>query len=86
MRAVDGISLTDYFMGSCSHTDHNDPRPWWRVDLGRVEPVAEVYIVNRGDCCGFRLTRFQIRVGRLNCTYSKDFYVFYQQSAELRPV
>ena len=66
MTAVDGISRTDYHMGSCSHTDHNEFEPWWRVDLGRVEPVAEVYIVNRGDCCGIRLREFQIRVGRLH--------------------
>ena len=67
MRAVDEISSTHFFLGSCSHTDTRDRKPpWWRVDLGRVEPVTEVYIVNRGDCCGFRLTRFQIRVGRLH--------------------
>ena len=38
--------------------------PWWRVDLEQVEPVNEVYIVNRGDCCGFRLNPFEIRVGK----------------------
>ena len=38
--------------------------PWWRVDLGQVEPVNEVYIVNRVDCCAFRLNPFEIRVGK----------------------
>jgi len=38
---------------------------WWRVDLLQVEPVSEVYIVNRGDCCGYRLNNFEILVGRL---------------------
>ena len=38
--------------------------PWWRVDLRQVEPVNEVYIVNRGDCCGDRLNPFEIRVGK----------------------
>ena len=69
-KAVDGISSTIYSLGSCSHTDHNEPKPWWRVDLGRVEPVTEVYIVNRGECCGFRLSAFQIRVGRLHLQHS----------------
>lgn len=38
--------------------------PWWRVDLEQVEPVNEVYIVNRGDCCGEGLNSFEIRVGK----------------------
>jgi len=62
-KAVDGNSNTRYFDGnSCTHTK-NEANPWWRVDLGRVEPVTEVYIVNRGVCCGWRLGSFEIRVG-----------------------
>lgn len=65
-RAVDGDSSTNYFRAdlTCSHTMNGTPNPWWRVDLGRVEPVTEVYIVNRGDCCGARLSSFEIRVGK----------------------
>lgn len=37
--------------------------PWWRVDLGSETRVDEVYIINRGDCCGDRLSDFEIRVG-----------------------
>ena len=37
---------------------------WWRVDLGRVEPMTEAYVVNRGDSWGWRLGSFEIRVGR----------------------
>ena len=47
----------------CAHTD-KESDPWWRVDLGRVEPVAEVNILNRGDCCGWRLNGAEMRVGR----------------------
>ena len=50
-------------IGKCTHT-YEDSDPWWRVDLERVEPVAEVNIVNRGDCCGDRLNGAEIRVGR----------------------
>ena len=33
--------------------------------------MTEVYIVNRGDkCCGYRLSAFQIRVGRLHLQHS----------------
>ena len=64
-NAVDGNSQTTF--GSCTRTQraHTFQNPWWRVDLGQqVEPVNEVYIVNRGDCCGERLNPFEIRVGK----------------------
>ena len=44
-----------------------EPTPWWRVDMGRVEPVAVVIILNRGDCCWWRIDNSEIRVGR--CGY-----------------
>ena len=50
-------------INKCTHTNA-DNNAWWRVDLERVEPVAEVNIVNRGDCCGKRLNGAEIRVGR----------------------
>ena len=55
-RVVDGISDA----GSCTVTGR-EQNPWWRVDLGQVEPVSEVYIVN-----GDKLDNFEIRVGRLD--------------------
>ena len=60
--AVDGNSQT--FYTSCIHSQMRFQNPWWRVDLEQVEPVNEVYIVNRGDCCGERLNPFEIRVGK----------------------
>ena len=51
------------YINKCTHTLADD-NPWWRVDLERVEPVAEVNILNRGDCCGARLNGAEIRVGR----------------------
>ena len=65
-RAVDGNSNTIYDAGlTCTHT-LDEMNPWWRVDLGRVEPVTEVYLVSRGDCCEHSLSLFEIRVGRLD--------------------
>ncbi|KAL9950698.1 hypothetical protein ACROYT_G043239 [Oculina patagonica] len=65
-RAVDGNSETNYHSGSCTHTKGAN-QPWWRVDLGQVEPVSEVYIVNRGDgSWSYRLSNFEIRVGSTN--------------------
>ena len=61
-QAVDGDSHTHWNDRSCAHT-LDEKQPWWRVDLGNVELVNEVYVVNRGDCCGNRLNPFEIRVG-----------------------
>ena len=63
-RAVDGISNTDYYANSCTHTD-KELNPWWRVDLGQVEQVSEIYIVNQEDELFNRQNNFEIRVGRL---------------------
>ena len=57
---MDGEKSSYYL--KCSHTT-NENNPWWRVDLGRVEPVAEVNILNR-DTFSNRLNGAEIRVGR----------------------
>ncbi|XP_067026815.1 uncharacterized protein [Acropora muricata] len=57
--AVDGGRRTNYKM--CTHTT-GGPNQWWRVDLGRVEDVAEVHILNR-DSYADRLNGAEIKVG-----------------------
>ena len=52
----------DSQISKCTHT-RADNNTWWRVDLERVEPVAEVNIVNR-DRLPERLNGAEIRVGR----------------------
>ncbi|XP_068677380.1 receptor-type tyrosine-protein phosphatase T-like isoform X2 [Montipora foliosa] len=59
--AVDGGKATNVKV--CAHTENPNTNPFWRVDLGRVEHVAEVRILSRGDCCAERLDRAEIRVG-----------------------
>jgi hypothetical protein len=61
-RAVDGDVDTNYKAGSCTHT-HYDQEPWWRVDVGKAQSIGAVQIWNRGDCCGARLSNFEVRVG-----------------------
>ena len=60
---MDGNSATDWKDNSCTYTHARD-NAWWSVDLGKVEHVTEVYIVNRNKV-GERLSDFEIRVGRL---------------------
>ena len=61
--AVDGIKGTNYI--HCTHTKDRPAAtdPWWRVDLDQVQPVSEVYILNR-DVRGDRLNGAEIRVGK----------------------
>ena len=35
------------------------------MDLGRDYYVSELAITNRGDCCGDRLSNFEIKVGEI---------------------
>ena len=61
---MDGNSNPDYYVGrTCTHT-LDEIYAWWRVDLGQVESVTEVYVVNRGDGWGWRLALFEITVGK----------------------
>ncbi|XP_076436503.1 uncharacterized protein LOC143276009 [Babylonia areolata] len=63
-KAVDGSKSTA--IAQCTHTadvDHN-PIRWWRVDLMGLFEVSAVVITNRGDCCGYRLSDFDIYVVR----------------------
>jgi hypothetical protein len=61
-RAVDGRTNTHYGHRSCTHT-HHQHRAWWRVDLQRYCGIQRVTVWNRGDCCGYRLNPFRVRVG-----------------------
>lgn len=56
--------------GSCTHTGYgysksfeNSKDPWWVVDLGARRKITRILITNRKDCCGDRLSDFEIRIG-----------------------
>ncbi|KAI8489552.1 hypothetical protein Bbelb_327190 [Branchiostoma belcheri] len=61
-RAVDGNTNTNYFDGSCTHTETQDNPSWW-VDLGQSYVIGRVVIFNRQDCCPERLNPFNIHIG-----------------------
>ena len=71
---MDGISTISWSQGSCTHTEEGRIKPWWRVDLGQVKPVSEVYIVNKDNPYAYRLYNFEIRVGRFAFLILPDFY------------
>ena len=47
-NAVDGVRNTNWgSIGSCTHTNTDNPA-WWRVDLGSNHvPVSDVFIINQ---------------------------------------
>jgi F5/8 type C domain len=59
-RAVDGNRDGSYPSGSVTHTDEG--QSWWQVDLESVQPVGEVVLWNRTDCCAERLHDFDVHV------------------------
>ena len=59
-NGVDGGK--DTYDKMCTHTT-GGPNPWWRVDLGRVEDVAEVHILGR-DSFESNMDGAEIRVGK----------------------
>ena len=65
-RAVDGNTDSRFYEGeSCSSTtQHADA--WWRVDLGKMKPVARIFIQFRYECCDSEATHFMIQVGGYN--------------------
>ena len=58
-NAVDGGRQTNYQV--CAYTNLATDA-WWRVDLGRVEDVAEVHILSR-DRYASKENMYEIRVG-----------------------
>ena len=61
-NAADGITNTDYNIGSCTMTA-SENSPWWKVDLGGRYRIQEIVIYNRADCCSDRIDGFMVHVG-----------------------
>ncbi|XP_069588193.1 fucolectin-like [Ranitomeya imitator] len=61
-NAIDGISDTDFYKGSCIHTEYAKDA-WWKVDLKQNYRISNVVLTNRMDCCPWRLMGAEVRVG-----------------------
>lgn len=60
-RAVDGNKSGNWGTGSVTHTEYDVPGVW-QVDLQNIEPVGEIVIHKRTDCCGERFHDFTVKV------------------------
>ena len=62
-RAIDGRNDGSYGAGTSTHTNENEDKPWWEVDLGSVQAIESVKVWNRtDDDLGRRLDQFQVVV------------------------
>lgn len=48
-RAIDGRTDGDYASGTETHTQENERRPWWEVDLRSQQPIDSIVIWNRSE-------------------------------------
>jgi len=58
-RAIDGATDGVFTNGSVTHTPEV-AEAWWEVDLGTGQPVDQISIWNRTDCCAERLEGYRI--------------------------
>ncbi|XP_070571264.1 tolloid-like protein 1 [Ptychodera flava] len=59
---VDGvIAVSDII--KCSHT-HEEPEPWFKVDLEKSYRVLRIHLFNRQDYFGYRMLGARLRVGK----------------------
>ncbi|XP_077349877.1 pentraxin fusion protein-like [Lithobates pipiens] len=61
-NAIDGVTDTNWFNGSCTHT-YNDPSPWWKVDLNQKYKVNVVVVTGRTDGSMDRMMGAEVRIG-----------------------
>jgi alpha-L-fucosidase len=59
--AIDGNTDGNFHHGSVSHTN-SEAGAWWQVDLGSDQPINDVVVFNRTDCCAERLSNFRVTV------------------------
>ena len=62
-RAIDGKTDGSFGSNTQTHTQENEPSPWWEVDLGAERPIESVAVWNRteGDL-GKRLDQFTVSI------------------------
>jgi len=48
-RAVDGNTNGSYGSGAETHTNENEVRPWWELDLKSPQPISGIAIWNRTE-------------------------------------
>jgi len=60
-RAVNGVQ-TPVATYDVFHSNQSSSSDWWQVDLGSVQPISNVEVWNRTDCCTTREQNFYVFV------------------------
>jgi hypothetical protein len=60
-RAIDGNIDGNYNNRSVAHTENKD-NSWWQVKLPKPAKIKNIVIWNRTDCCGNRLSNFDVSI------------------------
>src|SRR5262249_51077673 len=79
-KAVDGNTDGVWADGSVTHTNF-DAQAWWQVDLGSTHAVQRVDVWNRTDCCGARLSNFNVLLLDSTQTVVASAYIAGQAAA-----
>ena len=61
-RAIDGNEKPKMSAGGMSHTRDRQPDPWWEVDLGKVQKIDLIKIVNRREGFHQRIDGFALEL------------------------
>jgi hypothetical protein len=72
-RAVDGNPDGAFWDGSVSHTDATSTFSYWRVDLGGLRTIDQIFVFNRTDCCANRLQEWGVWVSDDDKAYTQVF-------------
>ncbi|KAM3928128.1 fucolectin-like [Leptodactylus fuscus] len=60
--AIDGVKISNFVNGSCTHTSGRNP-PWWKLNLKKIYKISNVVLTNRAECCKERLLGAEVRIG-----------------------
>ena len=73
--AIDGVTGGDAYQGQITHT-LGEYQPWWQVDLNSTVHLDQIVLWNRTDCCGYRLSNFNVSVldSQGNTVWTNDFF------------
>src|SRR6185436_4644967 len=61
-RAIDGRTDASYGSGTQTHSQENEARPWWELDLGSEQPIESLMIWNRTEGLGNRLEGYTLTI------------------------
>ena len=67
-RALDQVINPSWAGGSCTHTA-SSTNPWWKgaINVPHDTFVTQVAVTNRADCCGSRLSPFNVAINGETC-------------------